>query len=321
MLASFHGEGVRVHGAGSARVEGRDGDDARARTADRAPARAGGRSDAAEAPRAPGDDRAVHGGSVPCDARLSEPLTFFLGTHKTYWLADSRFAEIPLFVSRRALDVRAELPRAVGPWALDSGGFTELALHGGWSMPAREYVARVRRFRDEIGNLAWAAPQDWMCEPEVVARTGLSVTAHQVRTVRNLLELRAIAPELPIVPVLQGFTEAEYLRCRDLYATAGVDLTAEPLVGVGSVCRREATTEAARIFRRLRAEGLRCHAFGAKTAGLALYGSEIASADSLAWSFAARARKIRLEGCTHACCNNCPRWALLWRAEVLRRIP
>jgi hypothetical protein len=223
-------------------------------------------------------------------------------------------------VSRRALDVRTALPRATGAWALDSGGFTELSLHGGWTMSAREYVARVRYFQEAIGGLAWAAPQDWMCEPEVIARTGLSVEKHQIRTVRNFLELRSIAPDLPIVPVLQGFTEAEYLRCVELYDVAGVDLSREPLVGVGSVCRRQATGEAASIFHRLRELGLRLHGFGAKTLGLELYGHELVSADSLAWSFQARRQKIKLEGCTHPRCNNCRRWALQWREEVLRRL-
>lgn len=247
-------------------------------------------------------------------------LTFYLGTHKDGWLAEPAFAGVPLFVSRRTLEARTRLPRAVGPWALDSGGFTELSMHGGWTMPARAYAALVRRFRDEIGNLAWAAPQDWMCEEIVVRRTGLSVERHQARTVRNLLELRAIAPELPIVPVLQGYTEAEYLRCVDLYDAAGVDLTLEPLVGVGSVCRRQATHEAAAIFRRLRTLGLRTHAFGAKTLGLELYGQEVASADSLAWSFQARMKRIRMEGCTHPNCANCRVWALAWRERVLARV-
>lgn len=187
-------------------------------------------------------------------------------------------------------------------------------------MPAREYATRVRRFRDEIGSLLWAAPQDWMCEPEVVLRTGLSVEKHQVRTVRNFLELRAIAPELPIVPVLQGFSEDDYLRCVELYDVAGVDLAAERLVGVGSVCRRQATTEAESIFRRLRAGGLQLHAFGAKTLGLQRYAGEVASADSLAWSFQARKKRIRLPGCPHATCANCRVWALRWRRDLLERL-
>ena len=102
-------------------------------------------------------------------------FTLFLGTHKPQWLANPRFAAVPLFVSRRTLAGRTTLPRAVGTWALDSGGFTELQMYGRWEMSARTYAAEVRRFRDEIGGMAWAAPQDWMCEPWILEKTGLTV--------------------------------------------------------------------------------------------------------------------------------------------------
>lgn len=86
--------------------------------------------------------------------------TLYLGTHKACWLARTT---VPLFLSRRTLAPMKKLPRATCPWALDSGGFTELSMRGSWdALPAAEYVALVRRFRDEIGSLAWAAPQDWM---------------------------------------------------------------------------------------------------------------------------------------------------------------
>jgi len=59
--------------------------------------------------------------------------------------------------------------------------------------------------------------------------------------VDNLICLRDLAPDLPIIPVLQGWTVADYLRCADLYDHRGINLAAEPLVGLGSVCRRPAT--------------------------------------------------------------------------------
>ncbi len=94
-------------------------------------------------------------------------MTFLLGTHHPNWLATSH---IPLFVSDRRLRTYKHLPRAAVPWALDSGAFTELATHGDWSHgpTPKEYVDRVRRYQREIGGLLWAAPQDWMCEPEIV---------------------------------------------------------------------------------------------------------------------------------------------------------
>src|SRR6266536_2188786 len=135
---------------------------------------------------------------------------FLLGTHHPGWLAT---AAVPLFVSDRRLRAYRRLPRAAANWALDSGGFTELATHGSWEhgpTPA-QYVARVRRYARDVGRMAWAAPQDWMCEPFILAKTGLSVAEHQARTIANYLRLRNLAPDLPFVPVLQGWTLADYL--------------------------------------------------------------------------------------------------------------
>lgn len=262
--------------------------------------------------------------------------TFFLGTHQPQWLADERCRGVPLFVSRRTLAQRKKLPRAITSFALDSGGFTELQMHGRWTLAPAEYVAEVRRFRDEIGGLAWAAPQDWMCEPIVIAGgeaargirfagTGLSVEEHQRRTVENFLELRALAPDLPFVPVLQGWSMYDYWRCEGLYQAAGVDLRAEPLVGVGTVCRRQGTNAATLIMRTLATSGLKLHGFGFKVLGLRQSADDLASADSLAWSETAR-RSPPIAGhdlpgdgrrTGHINCANCLEFALTWRAGLL----
>src|SRR5687768_8263542 len=125
-------------------------------------------------------------------------MRLILGTHHPHWLA--LVDDPPLFVSHRRLAGYRPPPRALGAWALDSGGFTELSMHGTWTTPPAAYVAAVRRYRAEIGGLMWAAPQDWMCEPVMLARTGLTVADLQARTVANLLELRHQAPDLPWVP-------------------------------------------------------------------------------------------------------------------------
>jgi integrase len=87
-------------------------------------------------------------------------MKLYLGTHIPSWL--NRPLGVPLLVSHRRLAGRRSLPRAVNSWALDSGGFTELDLHGRWQTDEKDYVRSVRRYADEIGNLAWATPQDWM---------------------------------------------------------------------------------------------------------------------------------------------------------------
>jgi len=40
-----------------------------------------------------------------------------------------------------------------------------------------------------------------------------------------------MAPDLPFVPVPQGWSRHDHLRCVELYRRAGLDLTAQPLVG------------------------------------------------------------------------------------------
>lgn len=256
----------------------------------------------------------------PADKRsVGAPgCTFYLGTHEPGWLARVKF---PLCVSHRRLRRYRRLPAARCAWILDSGAFSELSMYGCWKQSPVEYVAAVRRYRREIGRMAWAGPQDWMVEPAMLVKTGLSVVEHQRRTVENFVELRRLAPELPIMPVLQGWLIEDYLCCVDRYAAAGIDLTDEPIVGIGSVCRRQASDEIASIVERLSALGLRLHGFGVKADGLERYGHWLASADSMAWSFRGR----YVQGCGHrlpgqrpvASEANCLTFARHWRRHVV----
>lgn len=250
-------------------------------------------------------------------------MIFYLGTHMPHWLAR---VDVPLFVSRRTLERRVSLPRAIGRWALDSGGFSELTMHGEWRLPPREYVRLVRRYCDEIGGLDWAAPQDWMCEPHMLERTGLDVREHQRRTVDNLIELRMLAPDLPIIPVLQGWNPEDYADHVEQYFNAGIDLSRERVVGVGTVCRRQSSPEAVRVFDAIgRAQrGMPLHGFGFKMLGLTQLQSRMASSDSLAWSFQAR-KEPPLPECSHGKdgkgnCANCRVYALTWRDRLLWRL-
>ena len=205
---------------------------------------------------------------------MNGPAGFYLGAHQPHWLWQ---AEFPLFVSHRQLARKRSYRPAVCRWALDSGGFTELSIHGRWVTPAAAYVEAADGYAERIGRMDFAAPQDWMCEPVMIERTGLSVREHQERTVTNYLELRALAPHLPFVPVIQGWQLADYLHCLTLYESAGVNLAALPRVGLGSVCRRQSTAEIAVLVSTLARRGLRLHGFGVKTGGLHLYGHRLAS--------------------------------------------
>ncbi|MFF8599537.1 hypothetical protein ACF065_25975 [Streptomyces sp. NPDC015232] len=255
-------------------------------------------------------------------------MRFYLTTHKRHWV---RVTGVPLFLKAEHFTQARTLPQALGPYAVDSGGFTELQQHGRWTRSPRQYVDDLRRIWEGVGPFDWAAPQDWMCEPIVIAGgqagpitfagTGLSVAEHQRRTVANFLELRSLAPDLPIIPVLQGWELQDYEHCLSLYERAGVDLAREPTVGLGSVCRRQSTREGAAIVTTLAAHGLRLHGFGFKTLGLEQVGHLLASADSLAWSYHARKRPPLPGHTTHKNCANCLDYALKWRSRVLGALP
>ncbi len=247
-------------------------------------------------------------------------MVFYLGTHEPSWLVR---CNVPLMVSRNRLARLKTLPAATTEWVMDSGGFTELQQHGRWRIDARTYAAEIEHYREHVGEMTWCAPQDWMCEDAVIhggtfkgvtfAGTGLSVTEHQARTVGNYLELRAL--DAPVIPVLQGYSLADYERCVALYERAGIDLAALPTVGLGSVCRRENTDEIGEVVEAMSAHGIRCHGFGCKEGAVRRYGDMLASADSMAWSLAGRKRGT----CTHlkSRCANHMHYAMAWRESVV----
>ncbi|MEV8603516.1 hypothetical protein AB0465_27005 [Streptomyces griseoviridis] len=254
-------------------------------------------------------------------------MRFYLTTHKRHWV---RLTDVPLFLKSEHFVNAVKLDEARGPYAVDSGGFSELQRHGTWTRSPRQYIEDLRRIWECVGPYDWAAPQDWMCEdliihggtagPNVFVGTHLSVAEHQRRTVSNFLELRSLAPELRIAPVLQGRTIADYERCAELYERAGVNLQHEPTVGLGSVCRLQSTREGAAIVTAMAAHGFKLHGFGFKTLGLERVGNLLASADSAAWSYHAR-RRPPLPGHPHKNCANCLPYALRWRIRVLAALP
>lgn len=293
-------------------------------------------------------------------------MRFFLGVHNSAW---ANRTDVPLFVSRSALKrTKSSFTRARGPWALDSGGFTEIAMHGRWTVTPQDYAQEVRLWQREVGNLQWAAPMDSMCEPGMLLRSLLAdglvdldlkksdkrplivqieskygklgerfenkallhqrVCVHQQRTIDNLLALREIAPDVPWAPVLQGWRPNDYLAHADAYMRAGVNLMNEPIVGLGSVCRRDKLDDARIVIQALSKGSLRLrlHGFGMKKSAfrdpVILDGLE--SSDSLAWSkegFLEHYRRGKnLCGRKHeGGCQNCLDWALTWRKQVERQ--
>jgi hypothetical protein len=138
--------------------------------------------------------------------------------------------------------------------------------------------------------------------------------------VESYLDLRELAPEMPWLPVLQGQQLDDYRRHVDMYASAGVELGQVPLVGLGTVCRRQHTLVAVRLIQGLAELGLRLHGFGLKITSLLRLRQELTSADSMAWSYDGRQRGRCKRVRDHNKCANCLNYALLWRQRLLDRL-
>jgi hypothetical protein len=166
--------------------------------------------------------------------------------------------------------------------------------HGQRRLPYREtpaeYAAEIRRQRGN-GRLLAAVAQDFMCEEDILERTGLTVADHQRLTLDRYDELAACdTGGIYVLPVLQGYSPSEYVDHLEAY---GDRLAPGAWVGVGSVCKRNVNLlSILRVFSLIQEErpDLRLHGFGLK--GEALTWRPIRAllhtADSMAWSFAAR---------------------------------
>lgn len=242
-------------------------------------------------------------------------MRFYLGVPEATWPARGLFEGVPTCLSHGRLRTRgrrSRYPRARGPWVLDSGAYSVLRRppHR-WVETPEEYATAVRRYEDEIGPPEWVAPQDWLCGPEAVSWTGLSVPEHQRRTVESVLVLQDLG--LPVIPVLQGSTTGDYLAHVRSYQDQGVDLSGT--VGVGSIADRPWPAVAG-ILGVLAALDLELHAFGAAKRVLLRCSHLLSSADSMAWSSGGRINPPE-PGCRHRQCQNCPVRALRWHREVL----
>lgn len=212
-------------------------------------------------------------------------MLFYIGLHQPSDAA--YFPRCMISVNRLR---RRRGPFCVGEWIMDSGAFTELKLHGRYREVPEEYAKRVRRWWSN-GRLAAAVSQDYMCEPFILDKTGLSVETHQRLTIDRYDALHALCyPMVYIMPVLQGFEPAEYVRHLVDY---GPRLADGAWVGVGSVCKRnERPEEVLAVMGAIKAKrpDLKLHGFGLKLTALKDERIRLLlhSADSMAWSFSAR---------------------------------
>lgn len=173
---------------------------------------------------------------------------------------------------------------------MDSGAFTQILKHGGYTEGVEEYAEQVRRWSSN-GTLLAAVAQDYMCEAHMLKITGMTIPDHQRLTVERYDALLTCdVGGVYILPVLQGYDPDDYVRHVAMY---GDRLAPGAWVGVGSVCKRNGNPAA--IVRVLQAiknvrPDLRLHGFGLKSTALSSphITALLHTSDSMAWSFAAR---------------------------------
>lgn len=211
-------------------------------------------------------------------------MQFYIGLHQP---SDAKHFERCMVSVSRLRDRRSDF--SVNEWMMDSGAFMELKLFGQYRDSVSTYAAQIRRWAT-CGRLVAAVAQDYMCEPFMLERTGMDVFEHQWMTIERYEALMMEKTGVYILPVLQGYQPKEYVWHIEMY---GDHLPPGAWVGVGSVCKRNGNPGAIRdvlyAIKRHRPD-LRLHGFGIKRTALssAIVREMLHSADSMAWSFAAR---------------------------------
>ena len=99
-------------------------------------------------------------------------------------------------------------PFKVNDWIMDSGAFTELSTHGRWRSEPEEYAEQINRWKRN-GNMLAAVSQDLMCEPFILAKSGLTVGEHQTITIERYARLIQLTNAY-VMPVLQGYSPESY---------------------------------------------------------------------------------------------------------------
>ena len=178
-------------------------------------------------------------------------------------------------------------------WIMDSGAFSQVANTGDHLLTAADYAEQIKRW-SRCGILVRAAAQDYMCEDFILKKLGRTVKDHQLMTTTNYRkltrELKNIECQTQIMPVLQGYNPQEYANHVKDYGSL---LEEYAWVGVGSVCKRNSNPQSVAdvldAILDLRPD-LRLHGFGIKKTCLqdSYISDRLFSADSMAWSFAAR---------------------------------
>lgn len=258
------------------------------------------------------------------NALLDEPAMMRVGMPKRSGkLCFAAFNhDLPLLVSASAFwearERRFVIPDATDlqecDWALDSAGFTAMLR---WKQQGKQpgmlgiYPWSLSDYLDLVIQTkppAWYAQADCCVESELApdrAAVEERIYHTAVLLAANLEAVRRYQDAgvhwlPPPVPVLQGWTRADYLLSLNYLIETwngyGASFDAPVLVGMGSMCRRDPDDAEFGILAILDAvlprlpRGMRLHLFGVKGDVMARLAGipQIASFDSMAWDFGAR---------------------------------
>ncbi|WP_162237994.1 hypothetical protein [Rhizobium sp. Leaf321] len=224
---------------------------------------------------------------------MYDAVKFYVGLHQP---SDAKHFDLACISINRLRGRKKQVP--CGDVMVDSGAFTEISSHGCYRHSVEEYAAELHRlFTAGVVKIAAAVAQDYMCEPFILAKTGLTIEEHQRLTIERydalVAELdRLFGGKCPfhIMPVVQGFAPQDYVNHIRMY---GDRLKPGMWVGVGSVCKRQGDPRSIiAVLQAIASErpDLLLHGFGVKITSLLHAGVRalLATADSMAWSFAAR---------------------------------
>lgn len=211
-------------------------------------------------------------------------MDFYCGIPEPAWA--SRFELSMISINR--------LRRRVGDfdvnsWMMDSGAFSEISRFKNYRSSPAVFATEARRW-SSLGRCVAVVTQDYMCEKFILDLCSRSVSDHQRMTVSRYDALSFYGVGAYLMPVLQGYSPAEYVDCVRLY---GRRLAFGSWVGVGSVCKRNSevkkVVDVLLAIKSVRPD-LRLHGFGLKKTAVASpdVRALLYSSDSMAWSMAAR---------------------------------
>lgn len=208
-------------------------------------------------------------------------MKFYIGIDDVHFAKN--FARCFISVNRL---IKRKKPVESRDWIMDSGAFTSLLNNSDHKLSEDEYLDIIHR----LSPVA-AVTQDYMCEPFILKKTGLTVVEHQQKTIDRYINLKKKS-RVYIMPVLQGYEAHEYIDHINQYGSL---LSNDAWVGVGSICKRN--TDIFEIYNILSAikkeKNLKIHGFGLKLTALRYepIRNMLFSVDSMSWSYAARKSK------------------------------